>query len=1507
MSCTSLANTYPGRMKTPPLRHSPARARLVSWFAILVASWTAVQAHAAPVVSNLTAGQRAGTRLVDVGYDVAAPGFPAVFIKLEASSDGGATWTVPVQTVSGDVGDAVPVGAGKAIVWDAGADWPGNLSTQMRFRVTADDGFSLIPGGEFTMGRTSGDTDSNAPPVTVMVSSFYMQKTETTKAQWDTVRAWAVDNGYSDLPEGGGKAANHPVQNVNWRDVVKWCNARSEMENLTPCYTVGGLVMKTGTTVPDVNWSADGYRLPTEAEWEKAARGGVEGARYPWGADTISHAQANYNGSGTSHGNQSIGYHPDYNDSVTPYTSPVGSFAANGYGLHDMAGNILEWCWDWYAPGQYANGVTDPRGPASGTARVLRGGSWGEDDGGAFNARCSFRGDGSPGIRHASRGFRPARSALTSDFAEIPGGTFTMGRTSGDSDGNAPPVTVTVSSFELQVTETTKAGWDAVRAWGLTHGYVDLPTGGGKGADHPVQNVSWWDVVKWCNARSEMEGLTPCYTVGGLVMKTGTTAPNVDWEADGYRLPTEAEWEKAARADFIGKRFPWGGDTITHDNANYSANSSAFSYDASGYTEGTTHPLYDDGITPGTSPAGSFPANRFGLSDMAGNVFEWCWDWHGTDYYTSGVTNPRGPASGTNRALRGGGWNNGANRARCADRHSRVPSDRIHNVGFRPARRTDRIGVSATDSDVTLHIKGDASIQFTSLVQVDDGTPRAVSFTSEPDGLPFQLLYDGQATPPSAPGVYAVSASLDHPNYIGSDSAELTILGLSGKGQRVLSGSTGPQTANGTDYGPVLLGGVSTQTFTLANPGAQPVTLTGAPRVEIVGDHAGDFQVIAQPEAVLEGGGALAFEIRFAPTQPGSRLAAVRVQSADIANGPLTFAIQGFGALPSLLAQTITFSAPASVFAGEGVLNLAASASSGLPVTLTLLSGPATLDGNALTLTGAGVVKVEARQQGGGNFAPAKPVVRSITVRADPASLTLAGLTQTYNGTPRAVTVLGAADAVQVTYRVNGADTDQPPVAAGKYAVTAVAGAVTKKGALTILPAPVIVQPRDQRRWVGEANPNPILTFTGFLGMDDESLLTKPVSVKTTAKPNSPVGAYPVTSSGGAAPNYIFIHRPGTLVVEGFAGRYEALLRDPVSGLPAGRLLVTVPGTSRSGSASLVLGGEVTAVPLAGPLDLDTDGRVADGLFRKTQGGVSFEAEFHLSVFGEMTATARRNGEAVAEAQDGIRLLDAAKGARAPQEGAYTAWLKAARPAAADVPEGDGWATAKLNAAGLLALAGRLGDATPFTASLPVDIQGGFRLFVQPYKPARAGAHLAGQWRLEEHPDKAGAWWLEAAELDWEKSPRDKDSAYRAGFDPVKVDMTLDPWTAPARTQSLGEVLGLTGNDWLVEHGPTGSVTHGTLPARVALTTGHALTVLEPVTSPANARKWKAKITPATGMFSGSFELVEPTQKRTVNFTGVLRQTDDVLLGAGHYLLPPLKGAAGNENRTGILRFWKKE
>ena len=286
----------------------------------------------------------------------------------------------------------------------------GNLFFRLAYfstttRATTPEGMALIPAGSFMMGNfiTNGISITNDPeitdasPTSVTVSAFYMETNLVSYSQWQTVYNWAVTNGFVLADAGNAKAANFPVSAVNWYDSVKWCNARSQKAGLTPVYyTDPGMTRvytngETDAVYP--NWAANGYRLPTEAEYEKAARGGLTGQRFPWG-NIISESQANYYGDPNGiqnsldtnfdlgpYGNNAVGISSGY-----PGTTPVGHFSPNGCGLYDMAGNIFAWCWDWYGT-PYAGG-TDPRGPASGSSRVIRGGNWNYL---AIYARCAYR------------------------------------------------------------------------------------------------------------------------------------------------------------------------------------------------------------------------------------------------------------------------------------------------------------------------------------------------------------------------------------------------------------------------------------------------------------------------------------------------------------------------------------------------------------------------------------------------------------------------------------------------------------------------------------------------------------------------------------------------------------------------------------------------------------------------------------------------------------------------------------------------------------------------------------------------------------------------------------------------------------------------------------------------------------------------------------------------------------------------------------------------------------
>jgi formylglycine-generating enzyme required for sulfatase activity len=282
----------------------------------------------------------------------------------------------------------------------------------------------FIPAGEFEMGdvHDTGE-DHERPPHRVFVRAFHLAKTEVTLQLWEEVVRWALVHGYAfggdDQGPPTSRAANHPICNVSWYDAVKWANACSERAGLTPVYFTDAShreVYRKGQLDLNhdaVKWTANGYRLPTEAEWEKAARGGLSRQHFPWASE------------GGSFTNHIDGRRANYMHSGDPFetetglgTTPVAYFdgsqvppglnTANGYGLYDVAGNVAEWCWDWYDGQWYASPqatARDSRGPEVGRARILRGGSWIND---RKFCRVAARYVSSPGYRCCCYGLRLA-------------------------------------------------------------------------------------------------------------------------------------------------------------------------------------------------------------------------------------------------------------------------------------------------------------------------------------------------------------------------------------------------------------------------------------------------------------------------------------------------------------------------------------------------------------------------------------------------------------------------------------------------------------------------------------------------------------------------------------------------------------------------------------------------------------------------------------------------------------------------------------------------------------------------------------------------------------------------------------------------------------------------------------------------------------------------------------------------------------------------------------------
>jgi formylglycine-generating enzyme required for sulfatase activity len=306
-------------------------------------------------------------------------------------------------------------------------------------------------------------------------------------------------------------------------------------------------------------------------------------------------------------------------------------------GIYDMSGNVWEWCSDWYGSSYYSSSPqTNPTGASSGSYHVYRGGSWSIS---AQIMRVPSRDYYAPDDRYRNRGFRLACSskeentqqAVDIRMISVPGGTFTMGCTGeqvGDCYGwEKPAHQVTVSSFSIGKYEVTQAQWVAVMGSNPSKF---------QGDNLPVETVSWVDVQEF---------------IRKLNAKTGKN----------YRLPTEAEWEYAARGGAQSMGYKYSGSNTVDDVAWYDDNSGS-----STHTVGTKQP------------------NELGIYDMSGNVYEWCSDWYG-DYSSSSQTNPTGASSGSARVGRGGGWDFFAQYVRVPFRLNNAPDFRRSNIGFRLA------------------------------------------------------------------------------------------------------------------------------------------------------------------------------------------------------------------------------------------------------------------------------------------------------------------------------------------------------------------------------------------------------------------------------------------------------------------------------------------------------------------------------------------------------------------------------------------------------------------------------------------------------------------------------------------------------------------------------------------------------------------------------------------------------------------------------------------------------
>ena len=614
-----------------------------------------------------------------------------------------------------------------------------------------------VPAGVFTMGDGSAYCGIQQHEVT-LTRAFYLGQREVTNQEYLEAVQWAYDHGYvtatttsvldnldastqelldldaegseiqfdgagnfylRESPSGSAQGAypegyapaDQPVKEVTWFGAARYCDWLSLQAGLPRAYEHTGDWACNGGDP----YGAQGYRLPTDAEWEYAAQWDDERI-YPWGNEAPDCIRANYNP----------------NPSCVGWTSPVGSYpdAPAALGLSDMAGNVWEWCNDWWVCSLGTTPVTDPVGPASGGMRVLRGGTW------------SYRGDY---MRCAHRvniiypddsydvvGFRVSGATVSQGewrmrihmgatveehavaeidsvtFYEIltpppmvavPAGVFTMGDGTAICGTQQHEVTLTRDFYLGQHEVTNQEYLEAVQ-WAYDHRYVTATTasvmdnldgssqelldldgfceiafsggvftlrdaGYGINADHPVMEVTWYGAARYCDWLSLQAGLSRAYEHSGDWACNGGDP----YGAQGYRLPTDAEWEYAAQYD-DERIYPWGNEAADCSRANY-------------------WPYPSPYCVGWTTAVGSYPdaPAALGLSDMAGNVSEWCNDWWDCSLGTTPVTDPPGPASGSTRVRRGGFWNYDVDdNLRCAGRDLSYPYGSDCNIGFRASR-----------------------------------------------------------------------------------------------------------------------------------------------------------------------------------------------------------------------------------------------------------------------------------------------------------------------------------------------------------------------------------------------------------------------------------------------------------------------------------------------------------------------------------------------------------------------------------------------------------------------------------------------------------------------------------------------------------------------------------------------------------------------------------------------------------------------------------------------------
>jgi len=561
----------------------------------------------------------------------------------------------------------------------------------------------LVPAGSFLMGADDEDSDTDEAPIhEVRLDAFWIDEHEVTNEQFG---GFVAATGYVTTDELDGVGDTVLTSGFERVSGANWQHPQGPGSDLT------GRAFQPVTLV---SWDdARAYcawidgRLPTEAEWEYAARG-PDALTFPWG-NTFSDQRVNF-----CDRNCPLSWADDDANDGYRFMANVFEFGTgvSWVGAQNMAGNVWEWTADWYDEFYYNESPSDnPQGPPSVRegGKTVRGGAWSSE---AQGVRSAVRVSVAPENGHFDVGFRcvaddvPVSTALPSaapasapasspspvagatrvaadpsgddnTSVYVPAGSFGMGSEDGNND-ERPPHNVTLDEFWLDQTEVSNVRFAAFVA---DTGYQTAAEAQGWGYIFDGGN---WDVANGANWQhpqgpgSDISGMDD-YPV--VQISRDDAAAFCDWA--GGRLPTEAEWEYAARGP-ENRLWAWGNEFLP-DRVNYCDHDCSASW---------VDLDVDDGYTY-TAPVMSYPngASWVGALNMTGNVWEWVADWYADDYYgRSPTANPPGPESGERGILRGGSWVFEARRNRTTDRNSTDPSYAINDFGIRCAYDADGSG-----------------------------------------------------------------------------------------------------------------------------------------------------------------------------------------------------------------------------------------------------------------------------------------------------------------------------------------------------------------------------------------------------------------------------------------------------------------------------------------------------------------------------------------------------------------------------------------------------------------------------------------------------------------------------------------------------------------------------------------------------------------------------------------------------------------------------------------------